>query len=126
MEEDFKIFLADKDISEEKYGGMTDKLKFKWSELFEKSKLQVAGMIPKSYFITNWKTAEVNLITYQGSFEKFIFQIGVVFRVGVNRRLYALKPGVEQDQKVHITNKAELEEIFKYIDENEECRDALQ
>ena len=40
MKEDFKIFLAGKDISEEKYGGMTDKLKFKWSELFEKSKLQ--------------------------------------------------------------------------------------
>ena len=50
----------------------------------------------------------------------------MVFRVGVNRRLYALKPGVEQDEKVRITNKAELEEIFKYIDENEEFMDALQ
>jgi len=68
----------------------------------------------------------VNEITYKGSFEKFVFQIGVVFRVGVNRRLYALKPGVEQDEKVRITNKAELEEIFKYIDENEEFMDALQ
>lgn len=83
-------------------------------------------MIPKSYFVTNWKTAEVNEITYKGSFEKFVFQIGVVFRVGVNRRLYALKPGVEQDEKVRITNKAELEEIFKDIDENEEFVDALQ
>ena len=68
----------------------------------------------------------MNEITYKGSFEKFVFQIGVVFRVGVNRRLYALKPGVEQDEKVRITNKAELEEIFKYIDENEEFMDALQ
>lgn len=83
-------------------------------------------MIPKSYFVTNWKTAEVNEITYKGSFEKFVFQIGVVFRVGVKRRLYALKPGVEQDDKVRITNKAELEEIFKYIDENEEFTEALQ
>jgi hypothetical protein len=84
------------------------------------------SVIPKSYFGTNWKNGEVNEITYKGSFEKFVFQIGVAFRVGVKRRLYALKPGVEQDEKVRITNKAELEENFEYIDENEEFSEALQ
>jgi hypothetical protein len=83
-------------------------------------------MAPKSYFVTNWKTAEVNEITYKGSFEKFVFQIGMVFRIGAKRRLYVLKPGVGQDEKVRITNKAELEAVFEYIDDNEEFLEALQ
>jgi hypothetical protein len=85
-----------------------------------------AGVVLKSYFVTNWKTAEVNEIAYKGSFERFIFQVGVVFRVGAKRRLYALKPGVQQDEKVRITNKAELEAIFEYIVENEEIPEAIQ
>ena len=36
LSKDFKIFLADKDISEEKYGRMTDELQIKLIELFEK------------------------------------------------------------------------------------------
>ena len=40
MKEDFKIFLADKDISEEKYGRMTDELQIKLIELFEQNKPQ--------------------------------------------------------------------------------------
>ena len=40
MKEDFKIFLADKDISEEKYGRMPDELQIKLIELFEKNKPQ--------------------------------------------------------------------------------------
>ena len=83
-------------------------------------------MYSKSYFVTNWKTAEVNEITYKGSFEKFLFQIGVVFRIGAKRRLYVLKPGIQQDEKVRITNKADLEAIFEYIDENEEIPEAIQ
>lgn len=90
--------------------------------------LSMTGIVmsPKSYFVTNWKTAEVNEITYKGSFEKFIFQVGVVFRTGTKRRLYALKPGIQQDEKVRITNKAELEAVFEYIDENEEIPEAIQ
>lgn len=37
-----------------------------------------------------------------------------------------LKPGVGQEDKVRITNKAELEDIFEFIDENEEFLEALQ
>ena len=81
---------------------------------------------PKSYFVTNWKTGEVNEIIYRGSFEKFVLQIGVSFRMGGKRRLYALKPGVLLEEKVRIRNKSELEEICDYIDENEEILEALQ
>ena len=81
----------------------------------------------KDFFVTNWKSAvEVKEIMYKGSFERFLFQIAIVFRIGANRRLYALKPGVAQEGRVRITNKAELEEIFNYIEENAEVPEALQ
>jgi hypothetical protein len=40
MKEDFKTFLADWEISEERFKGMADELQFKYIELFEKSKSQ--------------------------------------------------------------------------------------
>lgn len=80
---------------------------------------------PKKYFVTNWKTGEVNEIKYRGNFERFVLQIRVSFRMGEKWRLYALKPGDLLEDKVLISNQCELEAIFRYINENEKIREAL-
>jgi 5-methylcytosine-specific restriction endonuclease McrA len=77
-------------------------------------------LLLKNYYITNWKTAEVHEITYKGNFGVFLFQLGVGFHVGAGKRLYALMPGAAQEEKIRITNKAELEDILKFIDDKSE------
>ena len=84
-----------------------------------------AYVTPKCYYVTNWRTAEVIAVPYKGKYEKFIFEIGLLFRSGGNGRLYALKPGAMLEERVHITNTGELEEIVQYID-NEELPEAMQ
>lgn len=88
-----------------------------------------AGVVPavRSYFVTNWETAEVKEIIFRDdSFEKFLFSIGVSFHMGMIRRLYALYPGTYLEDRVQITNKDQLLEIFAYIDQHQDDSDAMQ
>jgi hypothetical protein len=80
------------------------------------------------YFVTNWKTAEVREVTYRGSFDRFLIHIRIAFGIviGSNGGLYSLKPGQLQEQKFRISNKSDLEAVFRYIDENEHNSEALQ
>mmetsp|Transcript_28617 Transcript_28617/g.39302 ORF Transcript_28617/g.39302 Transcript_28617/m.39302 type:complete len:163 (-) Transcript_28617:246-734(-) len=86
----------------------------------------VAIAAQNSYFVTNWRTAEIVEVIYRGSFVKFVFQIGALFRIGGIRQLYALKPGDLLEDRILITNQSELEAIFAYIDQNDEDPEALQ
>ena len=80
----------------------------------------------KSFFVSNWETAEMIEIIYRGSYARFLLQIDESFRIGTNRRLCALKPGCLWEDKILISNKSELEAIFDYIDKNEDSLEALQ
>ena len=42
----------------------------------------VAYEIPKSYYVTDWKTIEAEKVAYKGNFEIFLFEIGLVFGAG--------------------------------------------
>jgi hypothetical protein len=90
MKEDFKNFLADKDISVEKYAGMTDELQFKWSELFEKNKpqgkLSIQSLIlcESTIFLSFWLISCCYFILMRFSFvsstvSRFLFLLTFLF-----------------------------------------------
>ena len=82
----------------------------------------------RSYFVTKWDTAEVKEVSFRDdmSLEKFLFSIGIAFRIGPKRRLYALYPSSTHDDRVHITTKAQLLKTLEYIDSHQDDPEALQ
>jgi len=52
MKDELKVFLAEREISEEEYKSYTGELKLEWSKLFEQNKPQ--GILPSSIMSLIW------------------------------------------------------------------------